>query len=239
MKKLYYLLSVLTISLVTFISCEKDLIESEKTTYLQEVSRIPVAFITPELICTDEPHDFCFNVPIGTNIQAQLWDDNADDWVQVYHNAKSDYNPECFPLQFDVAGDYQLRYKIGGSRGFVKQTISVINCDDCDESFSYLENEDGTYSFTYIPSEDQENALVVFTFAQSVVITGFDETWNNNGQTMQKEMDLVACETYNWTVSMIKDCNGSSPNNNVWTDFKIDTISKKNIDTPNIVYPCD
>jgi len=54
-------------------------------------------------------------------------------------------------------------------------------------------------------------------------------------------MDLVACETYNWTLTMTKDCNANTPNNNVWTDFKVNNISKKNLNTPtpNIVYPCN
>jgi len=238
MKKFYYLSSVLAIFILAFISCEKDLIESEKVINFPDNPRVSGTFNIPEAICAGEPAEFCFSAPIGTNLQVQQWDDNLNDWVQVYHNAKSDYNPECFLLQFDASGDYSLRYKMGPGR-FTQTTISVENCDDCDESFSYLDNDDETYTFTYIPGEDMESALVVFTFAQSVAVTGFDETWSNNGQTMQKEMDLVACAVYTWTVTMTKDCNGSTPNNNVWTDFKVDNISKKNLDTPNIVYPCD
>jgi len=240
MKKLYYLLSVLTIFLVTFISCEKDLIESEKVLNSQENSRVSGTFIIPELICTGEPSEFCFNAPKGTILQAKQWDDNTGDWVQVFHTAKSEYDLMCFSLQFDVAGDYPLRYQIGPGR-FAQTTISVENCNDCEESFSYLKHRGGAYTFTYTPSENTRNALVVFTFAQSVAITGLDKTWSNNGQTMQKEMDLIACKTYNWTLKMTKDCNAGTPNNNVWTDFKVDNISKKNLDTPtpNIVYPCD
>jgi len=239
MKKLYYLLSVLTIFLVTFISCEKDLIEPEKTLSLQDNSRVSGTFNIPESICAGVLADFCLDAPVGTNLQVQQWD-GISDWVQVYHNSHSHSDPECFTLQFDTAGDYPLRYKIGPGR-FTHTTVSVENCDDCDESFSYLEHRGRAHTFTYITSENTRNALVVFTFAQSAVITGFDETWSNNGQTMQKEMDLTACKTYNWTLQMTKDCNAGTPNNNVWTDFKVDNISKKNLNTPtpNIVYPCD
>jgi len=242
MKKLYYLLSALTIFLVTFISCEKDLIKSENTLSSQKNSMVSGTFDIPEQICAGEQYEYCFNAPLGTKLKTQQWDDNTAEWVLIYKTNDSNSNPVCFPLQFDVAGDYHLRYQIG-SGSFSKKTINVQNCDDCDESFNYLEHRGGAYTFTYIPSEDMENALVVFTFAQSVTVTGLDENenWSNEGQTMQKETDLIACKTYSWTLKMTKDCNGNTPNNNVWTDFKVDNISKKNLNTPtpNIVYPCD
>jgi hypothetical protein len=58
-------------------------------------------------------------------------------------------------------------------------------------------------------------------------------------------MDLVACTTYTWTVSLTPNCSGNSKNSNVWTDFKVnnndgnlENDSKKNDGTPNIVIAC-
>ncbi|MDX5340592.1 MAG: hypothetical protein LPK25_16315 [Cyclobacteriaceae bacterium] len=95
----------------------------------------------------------------------------------------------------------------------------------CDESFSYVDNEDGTYTFTYIPSEDIEDALLEFTFPQSALDGDPLQGWSYAGQTMQTTMDLEACETYTWTVSL--SCKPLNNPQNKWTDFKVNDVSKK------------
>lgn len=100
-------------------------------------------------------------------------------------------------------------------------------CVTCEESFSYVVNGNNSYTFTYIPSENNPQATLVFTFAQSVVVTGLDG-WSTNGATSQKTMDLAACQPYNWTVSLTPDCSGvGNKKSNGWTDFKVNDISKK------------
>ena len=116
--------------------------------------------------------------------------------------------------------------------------FSELNCGGCEESFSYVDLENGSYTFNYTPSEDINDALVVFTFAQSVAVSGL-ESWSSNGVTKQTTMNMDACTEYTWTVELLKDCNGNSPNSNVWTDFKVNDISKKNGNTPNITQACN
>jgi hypothetical protein len=114
-------------------------------------------------------------------------------------------------------------------------------CSVCEEQFGYEKNFDGTYTFTYTPAEDHINANVVFTFAQAdrVDVYGLDG-WTENGQTRQKTMDLVKCKSYEWIVGLSPNCNGHSGISNLWTDFKINGVSKKNISesTPNITFEC-
>ena len=71
-----------------------------------------------------------------------------------------------------------------------------------------------------------DDAELVFTFAQSVAVSGLD-SWATNGQTKHMTIDLTVCENYEWTVTLEKDCNGIAPNNNVWTDFEVNDMSKK------------
>lgn len=114
--------------------------------------------------------------------------------------------------------------------------FSNLDCGGCDESFSYSTNNENTYTFNYTPETNMENAALVFTFAQSVAVSGLS-TWTNNGSTMQKTMDLNACQQYSWTITLLKDCAGNSPNSNVWTDFTVNKVSKKG-DMKNITQIC-
>ncbi len=107
----------------------------------------------------------------------------------------------------------------------------------CEESFEYTENENGTYSFTYTPEDDMIAAEIVFTFAQAVEVDGFSDDWSWHGQTMQSTMNLFACTPVTWILNLTKKCDGSTPNNNVWTDFKVNDISKKG-ELDNIVQTC-
>ena len=108
----------------------------------------------------------------------------------------------------------------------------------CEESFNYDKNEDGSYTFIYVPAEDMPGAELVFTFAQSVEVYGLTNDWEWKGQTMQTKMDLFACTSYSWDLTLIKKCGGNTPNNNVWTDFNVNDLSKKNANTPTISKSC-
>jgi hypothetical protein len=164
----------------------------------------------------------------------------AGDWIQKYQISQSTTINTCFPLTFATEGTYQLRYKIG-SGGFTQVPVNVVDCSEgCDESFSYVDNGSNSYTFTYTPSESVVGAHVVFTFAQGVDVSGLNN-WTENGVTRQMVKDLEACTTYNWTVILTPNCSGHSPNSNVWTDFKVNDFSKKNISepTPNIEISCN
>src|SRR5690606_3253858 len=80
------------------------------------------------------------------------------------------------------------------NQDFTNYTVDYTGCDECEESFSYTDNEDGTYTFTYIPAEDMEEADVVFTFAQGVV-EGLDD-WSTHGVTKQNTLNFEACKVY-------------------------------------------
>ncbi|OGS72510.1 MAG: hypothetical protein A3F91_02870 [Flavobacteria bacterium RIFCSPLOWO2_12_FULL_35_11] len=100
----------------------------------------------------------------------------------------------------------------------------------CDEEFTYVDNGDKTYTFTYTPEADAIGALVEFTFAQGVAVSGLSAPFTQNGgvsSVWSAIMDLNECETYTWTVTLDADCSGNSPQSNVWTDFKVNSVSKK------------
>ena len=71
-----------------------------------------------------------------------------------------------------------------------EKNVSVVNCNGCDESFSYVNNGGNNFTFTYIPSESVPNANIIFTFAQGVNVSGLNN-WTENGVTRQMKMDLV------------------------------------------------
>lgn len=135
----------------------------------------------------------------------------------------------------------------GINQNYITYIVDYSGCDECEESFSYDDAGDDnptTYTFYYTPAEDMTQAGLVFTFAQSVAINGFPVTegWVNNGNatssTNETSMDLDACHTYTWTLTLQKDCSGKSGNSNVWTDFKVNNTSKKNDLTPTLTQSC-
>ena len=223
---------------------------SKQQTQSSKTVAIATFFNVPELICAGEEAEFCFDAPIKTNLQVQQWDPIEGEWFPIYQKSKSETNPECFSYTFDAEGEYQLRYKIG-SGGFTDVTVTVEDCSNCDESFNYVDNKDDTITFNYTPAEDFNNADLVFTFAQGSYVSGLPEGWTAHGQTMQKTMNLVACTKYTWTVTLVAKCSGKSSQSNVWTDFKVlpfdfneetdsdSNYSKKNENTPNIIFPCN
>lgn len=155
------------------------------------------------------------------------------------------YSTEKFDYTSVKCGDtfsYNLKEVSNGANGTLNETLTQLAycSEDCEESFSYVDNGDNAaYVFTYIPSEDMSAAALVFTFAQGVAAsaTGLDG-WATNGSTRQITMDLVACQEYTWTVDLTPDCSGSSANSNVWTDFKVNTVSKKGT-LSNITESCN
>ena len=115
----------------------------------------------------------------------------------------------------------------------------VGQCAACEESFTYVDNDDSTYTFTYISDIDLDSAELVLTFPQAVTgdVEGLDG-WTNHGQTFHTTLDITACTEYSWTVTLLPKCSGHSPQSNLWTDFKVNDVSKKNAETPNIVVEC-
>lgn len=194
-----------------------------------------------EDVCVGEEATFTFNVPVGTNIQIQELKDG--EWEQVEQESATTSNPQVYTMNWDTPGVHYFRYKAGPGGHTQIAPITVVNCSDCEESFSYVDNNNGSYTFTYVPANDMENAEIIFTFAQSVVNEWGESSvtteWTTAGQTEHAFLDLEACQQYWWVVSLKKDCNGNTPNNNVWTDFKINDVSKKNDQTPNITQSCE
>lgn len=115
-------------------------------------------------------------------------------------------------------------------------TYALVGACGCDEDFHYTDNQNETYTFSYTPEEDLNDAHLIFTFAQGVVVTGLTG-WASNGVTRQNHEDLEACTTYNWTVGLT--CADNPGAHNLWTDFKVNNESKKNGLTPNIVADCE
>lgn len=212
----------------------------EKSMHLQETE-----------ICFGEAPTFVFNFPQDskgngdpkeTDIQIQQFNPDLNEWEQIEKLSYSGSGPEEYTYEDEVfaIGTYDFRVSIGSGGFDYTTTLDVVECSDCQESFSYEPNEDGSYTFTYIPEEDMDGAEVVFTFAQGTVVSGYEwANWNGSSSTRTEIMNLEACETYTWTVSLVPDCSGQgNSKGNVWTDFKINDVSKKG-DLGNIEITCN
>ena len=200
-----------------------------------------ISFVIPETICAGEEAIFYLLAEVGTNLQVQQLDDATGEYFQLFQLAKSTSETTEVPLTWPDPGEYILRYKT--AKGFSEDiSVTVTQCTVCEETFYYEDgDEENEYVFTYTSEEDIEDALLTFTFAQATAVAGLED-WTHNGngnsQTYEMHMDIESCETYQWSVILIKDCNGSAPKNNLWTDFKVNDLSKKG-DLENITQICN
>lgn len=249
-------LSAIVVVSVVIYSCSKEnaTIQQERTLKGAKIAALSTAgdnLTYPAEICAGKEIELCVTFPQGTtggkdpkpketNWQAQLKGDDpateaVEDFYQIAHGGGNTIG--CFKYTFPSAGIYDLRYKASESN-FKDVSLTVTNC--CEESFTYAENEDGTYTFSYTSEVDVEDAALVFTFAQSAYQSGLPEAqnWVAKGQTMQTIMDLKACEKYTWIVTLKANCSGHSGASNVWTDFKVNDYSKKNNPEDKFIQVC-
>lgn len=151
-----------------------------------------------------------------------IWEKIGETWVNSTENPLI-YEAEAGSRTFKAVYDGSSSNWYNSSESAPVDVVAV-SCD-CDESFGYVDNGDGTYTFTFVPAADLTGASLVFTFPQSALNGDPLPGWTYNGQTMQTTMDLEACETYEWTVSLsCKDLNNPQ---NKWTDFKVNNESLK------------
>ncbi len=243
---LFLLLLGVTGCSVESIDSTENLLTADAKLKAQEVEK-SLSFLDAE-ICAGETPVFVFNFPQNQNgphlantdikIQIETYP-GSDEWLPFKDLSFSGTGPQEYMYEDEVVeiGSYSFRAKIGAGGFDYKVTLDVVDCSNCEESFNYVVNPDDTYTFTYIPEEDMAGAKVVFTLAQSDSDTGL-EGWEEKGATKQKEMDLKACVVYEWTVTLTPNCPGNTTTNNVWTDFKVNDISKKG-DLANIVTNCN
>ncbi|MDR5590870.1 hypothetical protein [Christiangramia sp. SM2212] len=255
MKKIIYLFMFA----IAFAGCSVESLDSNEEFVIADAKpaledEVP-ASLSYGALCAGDSAEFCVNFPQDYKgngetktslVKFELLvegDDPATEEVEEEYYEELLHAQEntqaCFDHTFDMAQTYQVRYKTTGA--WIEEEIVVEDCSDCEESFSYTDHGDNSYTFYYTPAEDMMDAAVVFTFAQSTAISGLEEIdgWYASGQTMQKTMDLVSCTNYEWTVTLEKNCSGNSQNSNVWTDFKVNDVSKKNNNTPNLTQSCD
>ena len=249
MKKLIYLF----ILAIGFTSCSVESIDSTENLLtadmkikIQQVDKSMT--LKAEEICEGDAPVFVFNFPqnmngphnANTSIKIQIETfPGSDEWVKFEDLSYSGAGPVEYTYEGEKLeiGTYNFRAMIVSGGHIYTTTLYVFKCV-CDESFSYVENDNGSYTFTYVPAEDVDGAEVVFTFAQGVAVSGLDSPWSTDGQTKQNTLDLKACTVYTWTVELTPDCNGNSNNSNVWTYFNVGDYSKKNDETPNIKKSC-
>ncbi|WP_372920220.1 hypothetical protein [Salegentibacter sp.] len=250
MKKLFYLV----IFGAGIIGCSTEPIETEVLESIDAKVKTQEAdksmMLAEAEICYGDAPVFVFDFPQDnkgngdakdTDVHLQVWNPEIEDWESFQQLTYQGAGPEEYAFEEEALdlGTYEFRAKIGSGGFNYSATLEVIDCSDCEESFSYLDNEDGSYTFTYIPEEDMENAEVVFTFAQGVTVDGL-EGWGSNGVTLQSNLNFEACVEYSWTVELDPRCNGKGQSTpNLWTDFKINDISKKNDETPTIEGICN
>lgn len=148
----------------------------------------------------------------------------------------------CDNISFSV-----LQEALGQPINFNESYSLIGVCDSgCDESFSYEENEDGSYTFTYISSEDLENAEVKFTCPHIASFEALDDKiysvnpGNSHGSPTVLTWigDIDACTEMTFTLSFEADCDQTNSGKaNMFTDFKVNGESKKG-SNENIVFDC-
>lgn len=249
MKSKLFFMGALTVVMAgaIFWNCQKDevLMNAEDGVMLKKgkvaATETADALTWTNDVCEGVEHEFCLEFPQAlkgngapkeTNGLVQLLvegDDPETEEVESEYYVRieggSGNTSYCFNYTFETAGTYSLRYK-ASSPDWSYTTVEVTNCG-CEESFDYevVYNDDkteATVTFTYIPEVDMDDATLIFTFAQGVIVGGDLAEWDSNGVTKQKTMNLKACDEYVWEVTLSARCNGKGQSEvNAWTDFKV------------------
>ena len=239
MKRKMFLLNALVIMFTDgiFWSCQNDefVTDAENASMLKG-GTVPLIWTD---VCADGSNDLVLTLSGTGNKQIQQYVSGG--WVQ-FAQASGGTTPLVGTLQDVTAGTYTFRYKVGGG-GYSENVVIVIE-ECCTPGFTYVDNGNGSYTFTLVPDEDVEDALLQFTFAQGVAVSGLNGFTHNGNPNDPKSsvwsatMDLNECETLTWTVTLTADCNGRSGASNVWTDFKINDISQKADSEDKFVQDC-
>jgi len=148
----------------------------------------------------------------------------------------------CDTFNFNI-----LQEELGADIEFSDSYSLIGVCSSaCDESFSYVENEDGSYTFTYLSSEDLDNTEVKFTCPHIKSFEALDgkeysvNPGNSHGSptVLTWNGDIDACSEITFTLSFDADCEQNNAGKaNLFTDFKVNGVSK-NGENENIVFAC-
>lgn len=132
-----------------------------------------------------------------------------------------------------------------------KTECFVVNVipEGCDESFSYKTNDNLTVVFTYKSNVNIDGAEIKLTCPH---ITGFtsndDKTYTVNNTGNQTVLSwtgsIEACTTITFDLTFTPDCiyneNSEKWNTpNIWTDFKVNEVSKKTVTPPLVGASCE
>lgn len=148
----------------------------------------------------------------------------------------------CEIINFTV-----LQEALGSPINFSESYSLIGVCSStCDESFSYEDNGNNSYTFTYVSSEDMEGAEVKFTCPHIVGFEAMDgKQYSVNPGNVKGSPtvltwigDIEACTEITFTLLFEADCDQTSSDKvNLFTDFKVNGVSKKG-DNENIVFNC-
>jgi len=189
----------------------------------------------------------------GSNLQ--YYDESSANWVSAGQFTSTNAGiitisrnlPEGWKA-CDVITEQWRQVGSGADIELGDVSYSLIGeCTQCDESFSYAANEDGSYTFTYVSEVRLNAAEVKFT---SPHITGFTagdgKTYNvnlgnKNGSptVLTWTGDIAACTPITYILSFDADCEQNEAGfANLWNDFKVNGDSKKGFNK-NIKYDCN
>ncbi|HAH22938.1 MAG TPA: hypothetical protein DCL77_04115 [Prolixibacteraceae bacterium] len=267
MKKnqLLYVFATLVIGVALFFSCQKaEVVNGEQELKLKSASNCSVC--VPNWMDSKASYSGWIKFNSTNAVPStflDVWNDNAQVHYTVYRtsgtftevrvngimvisgDAISTYswavalNPGWKACD-QIITSIELRGVSGGTGRTNNPSFTYYlreKCVGCTESFNYTDNGNKTYTFTYTPAEDLVDQPVAFTFAQGVVVTGLGEEWVTAGNTRQKTMSFTKCMPVVWTLSLQANCSGNSSQSNVWTDFKVNNVSKKG-ELSNITQTC-
>lgn len=161
----------------------------------------------------------------------------------VSHSINLSKNWEaCDIINFSI-----LQEGLGPNIAFNQNYALIGMCESgCEERFSYELNEDGSYTFSYVSAEDMEGAVVKFTSPHLAAFEALDGKiysvnpgkGNGSPTVLTWPGDITACEEITFILSFEADCDQNNGGfANVFTDFKVNDISKKG-DNTNIRVVC-
>lgn len=163
-------------------------------------------------------------------------------------------SPSAFPAGWEACDYITVKFTTIDGAGFGAMSLPIsVNyylrelCETgCEESFSYSTSDNLSVTFTYISAVSGHDTIK-FTCPHITNFTpGDGKSYSvNPGMSHGSPTvltwigNVTACVPITFDLTFTPDCaQNQSGRVNIWTDFKVNEVSKKNDNTPNIVYHC-
>ncbi|MGM1054991.1 MAG: hypothetical protein ACQEWG_03785 [Bacteroidota bacterium] len=162
MKKIIFL-SLLAIGMT---GCSVESMDSEELLTADASAKLTgiTSVDYDEVVCFGNEGNFTFNFPQAYNkndkeqktlVKLELWNEESGEWKEIHQGNYDGEGPKYFSYDFGAIGTYLLQYRIGTGDNWTSISVSVVDCNLCENALvaELVCGETNTVTFTFTAEE--------------------------------------------------------------------------------------